>query len=48
MERRRRAGAPRPVCAPIETYRLKPELGAAAAGLPILLAGAFDRWNNSS
>ena len=48
MERRRRAGAPRPVCTPIETYRLKPELGAAAAGLPILLAGAFDRWNNSS
>ncbi|MEZ6000662.1 hypothetical protein [Hyphomonas sp.] len=48
MERRRRAGAPRPLCAPIPTYRLKPELGAAAAGLPMLLSEAFNRWNDSS
>jgi hypothetical protein len=48
MERRRRAGAPRPLCAPIPTHRLKPELGAAAAGLPMLLADACSRWNNSS
>ena len=48
MERRRRAGAPRPLCAPIETHRLKPELGTAAAGLPMLLADAFARWNDTS
>ena len=48
LERRRRAGAPRPLCTPIETFRLKPELGAAAAGLPMLLADAFSRWDNSS
>jgi hypothetical protein len=30
------------------TYRLKPELGAIAAALPMLLADAFDQWNNSS
>ena len=48
MERQRRAGAPRPLCLPIATHRLKPELGAVAAGLPMLLADAFGRWNDSS
>ena len=48
MERRRRAGAPRPICQAMPTHRLKPELGAIAAALPMLLADAFDQWNNSS
>ena len=48
MERQRRAGAPRPLCLPMQTHRLKPELGAIAAGLPMLLADAFTRWNDSS
>jgi len=48
LERRRREGAPRPLCAAIPTFRLKPELGAAAAGLPMLLADAFYQWDNSS
>jgi len=48
LERRRRAGAARPLCAPIEAFRLKPEVGAAAAGLPMLLADAFNRRDNSS
>ena len=41
-------GAPRPFCPPMKTHRLKPELGAVAAGLPMLLAEAFGRWNDSS
>nr|WP_321362025.1 hypothetical protein [uncultured Hyphomonas sp.] len=48
MERQRRAGSPRPLCLPIAMHKLTPELGAAAAGLPMLLAVAFDRWNDSS
>ena len=48
MERRRRAGAPRPICQAMPTHRLKPELGAIAAALPMLLVDAFDQWNNSS
>ncbi|WP_375209186.1 hypothetical protein [Hyphomonas jannaschiana] len=48
MERQRRAGEPRPFCPPMKTHRLKPELGAVAAGLPMLLAEAFGRWNDSS
>ena len=48
MDRRRRAGAPRPVCLPMQTHRLKPELGVMAAGLPMLIAEAFDLWTDSS
>ena len=48
MARQHRAGASRPLCLPIPTHRLKPELGAVAAGLPMLLADAFGRWIDSS
>jgi hypothetical protein len=48
MDRRRRAGAPRPVCLPMPTHRLKPELGVMAAGLPMLIAEAYDLWTDSS
>jgi len=48
MARQRRAGAPRPLCLLVPTHRLKPELGAVAAGLPMLIADAFGRWNDSS
>ena len=48
LERRRMAGEPRPLCAPMEaTWRLHPELGIVAAGLPHMLARAFDRWNDT-
>ena len=49
LERRRKTGEPRPVCLPMEgAHRLHAELGIVSAGLPNLLADAFDRWNNSS
>lgn len=47
LERQRERARPRPYIMAMPTHRLHPELGLLAAGLPQLLAAAFDRWTGS-
>lgn len=47
LERLRAAGEPRPLCLTLDTRRLHPELGVMASGLPMMLAAAFSRWNDT-
>lgn len=44
LARQREGSCPRPHIMVMPMHRLHPELGLVAAGLPQLLAAAFDRW----